>query len=96
MLMIVGHCACTAVYESLCLQKEAVRGDNTCMVIDNDKHASRYMKVYDGICIVISMGHPWIDILCKPKYCDRGQKACDIIIVVCWESMMYVFYTCSV
>ncbi len=56
--MIVGHCACTVVYDSLCLQKEAVRDDNTCTVIDNDKHASRYMTVYDGICIVISVGHP--------------------------------------
>ncbi len=60
MLMIVGHCACTAVYDSLCLQKEAVQDDNTCTVIDNDKHAPRYMMVYVGICIVISIGHPCI------------------------------------
>ncbi len=42
------------------LTNEAMRADNTCSMIDNDKHASRYMTVYDGICIVISIGHPWI------------------------------------
>ncbi len=58
MLMIVCYCACTVVYDILCLQKEAVRDDNTCMMIDNDKHASWYMMVHDDICIVISIGHP--------------------------------------
>ncbi len=54
--MIVGHCAFTVVYDSLCLQNEAVRDDNTCMVIDNDKDC---ITINDGICIVISIGHPW-------------------------------------
>ncbi len=82
MLMIVGHRACTAVYDSLCLQREAVRDDNTCTVIDNDKHALRYMTVYDGICI--HYNKYWTPILGTAQNMlgggvdDYEQKGCPV------------------
>ncbi len=74
------------------LSNEAVRDDNTCTLIDNDKHASRYMTVHDGtcICIVISIGHPCLGWLVALQLLHQDLLALLLQVVVhkfplqCW------------
>ncbi len=42
MLMIVGHCACIAIYDGLCIQKEIVWKNDTYAITDNHKHVSGF------------------------------------------------------